>query len=87
MKWYWSHCYLFVLIENRLQEAAYFYAISQSSSLSVRYVQISDGQDAYDGTKAMSSITEQIKGIDPQVLLLYTNKDKMENTLQQVFKF
>ena len=35
----------------------------------------------------MSSITEQIKGIDPQVLLLYTNKDKMENTLQQVFKF
>lgn len=36
---------------------------------------------------AMSSITEQIKGIDPQVLLLYTNKDKMENTLQQVFKF
>ncbi|CAH3015261.1 unnamed protein product, partial [Porites evermanni] len=70
--------------ENRLQEAAYFYSISQSSSLSVRYVEISDGQDAYDGTKVISSITEQIKGIDPQVLLLYTNKDKMENTLQQI---
>ena len=60
-----------------MHEAGYFHAISQNSKLTVNFVQISE--------KALiSRAAEQISELEPDMILLYTNKENMELLMQQV---
>ena len=63
--------------ENRLHEAGYFYAISQSSKLTVGFVQI-------PGKGQISTATEQLGSFEPDMILLYADQEYTELFMQQV---
>ena len=64
----------FFLLVDLLQEAGYFYSISQGSELTVTFVQIAEKEESDDKTKAMSTAMEKIGMlIRPDVILLYAS--------------
>lgn len=63
----------FFLLVDLLQEAGYFYSISQGSELTVTFVQIAEKEESDDKTKAMSTAMEKIGMIIPDVVLLYAS--------------
>lgn len=65
------------LTENRLHEAGYLYAISQSSRLTVGFVQIS-------GKGQISTVIEQLGSFEPDMILLYADQEYTELLVQQV---
>ena len=77
-------CFLFVLVDL-LQEAGYFYSISQGSELTVTFVQIAGKEESDDKTKAMSTAMEKIGMLVPDVILLYTStREILELFLKKV---
>lgn len=65
------------LSENRLHEAGYFYAISQSSKFTVGFVQIPEKAQ-------ISTAIEQLGSFVPDMILLYANQEYTELLMQQV---
>ena len=65
------------LSENRLHEAGYFYAISQSSKLTVGFVQI-------PGKGQVSTAIEKLGSFEPDMILLYADQEYTELFMQQV---
>ena len=65
------------LSENRLHEAGYFYAISQSSKLKVGFVQI-------PGKGQVSTAIEKLGSFEPDMILLYADQEYTELLMQQV---
>ena len=63
----------FFLLVDLLQEAGYFYSISQGSELTVTFVQIAEKEESDDKTKAMSTAMEKIGMLIPDVILLYAS--------------
>ena len=63
----------FFLLVDHLQEAGYFYSISQGSELTVTFVQIAEKEESDDKTKAMSTAMEKIGMLIPDVILLYAS--------------
>ena len=60
-----------------MHEAGYFHTISQSSKVTVNFVQISE-------KAVMSSAMKQIADLEPEVIVMYTTKEKTELLLQKV---
>ena len=75
---------LFVCLESRLPEAGYFHAISESSKLAVNFLQLSEQEEGEDRTASILRQMEKINNVQPEVILLYTNKEDIELMLQQV---
>ena len=69
---------------NRFHEAWYFHTISQNSRHTVRFVQLSDQGKAESHMTPILRAVEQIRKLEPEVILLYSNKQNIELTLQQV---
>ena len=75
----------FFLLVDILQEAGYFYSISQGSELTVTFVQIGEKEESDDKTKAMSTAMEKIGMLIPDVILLYaSNREILELFLKKV---
>lgn len=74
----------YVSSERRLLEAGYFHAISRSSKLTMNLVQLSDQEIAEDRTGSLLRQMEEINNLQPEVILLYTNRENIELMLQQV---
>ena len=65
-----------------LQEAGYFYSISQGSELTVTFVQIAEKEDLDD---KMSTAMEKIGMLIPDVILLYAStREILELFLKKV---
>ena len=69
---------------NRFHEAWYFHTISQNSRHTVRFVQLSDQGKAESHMTPILRAVEQIRKLEPEVILLYSNKQNIELILQQV---
>ena len=67
-----------------LQEAGYFYLISQGSELTVTLVPIREKQKVEDKTKPIATAMNQIEKLELDVILLYTNNENLELFLIQV---
>ena len=67
-----------------LQEAGYFYFISQESKLTVTFVPIREKQNVEDKTKPIATAMNQIEELELDVILLYTKKENLELFLKQV---
>lgn len=67
-----------------MQGAGYFHIISQSSKLTVKFVEIPEKGEMKDRTDVISSTMEQIENLEPDVILLNTKKERTELLLQQV---
>ena len=75
----------FFLLVDLLQEAGYFYSISQGSELTVTFVQIAEKEESDDKTKAMSTAMEKIGMLIPDVILLYAStREILELFLKKV---
>lgn len=70
--------------EGRLHEAWYFSVISQSSKRTVNLVQLSPQGKTEDRTAPIKRAREHIRKLQPEIILLYTNKENIELILQQV---
>ena len=78
------YVFFFVLVDL-LQEAGYFYSISQGSELTVNFVQIAEKEESDDKTKAMSTAMEKIGMLIPDVILLYAStREILELFLKKV---
>lgn len=75
--------YVFVSGES-LHEAAYFRAISQKSKLDVDLVQLFKLNENEDPTAAVLRAMEDIRKLNAEAFLLYTDKESVELLLQQV---
>ena len=75
----------FFLLVDLLQEAGYFYSISQGYELTVTFVQIAEKEESDDKTKAMSTAMEKIGMLIPAVILLYAStREILELFLKKV---
>ena len=75
----------FLLLVDLLQEAVYFYSISQGSELTVTFVQIAEKEESDDKAKTMSTAMEKMGMLIPDVILLYTsNREILELFLKKV---
>ena len=74
------------ILETRLHEAGYFYAISQNSKLTVDFVQLADQEKTEDHAAPISRAMEQIANLDPEVILIYTDTKNIELMLGKVIK-
>ena len=72
------------LLENRSHEAVYFHAISRESDLTVNLVQLSEQGKTEDRTATNSKAMDEIKILQPDIILLYTCKENIKFMLQQV---
>jgi len=72
------------LVEIRLHEAGYFHAISKKSQLKVNLVQLSEQEEGEDRIGPISRAMDDIDKLEPDVVLLYSNKENIELMLQQV---
>ena len=73
-------------VEVRLHEAGYFYAISKKSQLKVNLVQLSEQKEDEDKIGPISRAMDDIDELEPDVVLLYSNKENIELMLQQVIR-
>ena len=72
------------LSEGRLYEAGYFHSISQSAKFTIHFVQLTEQKEASeDNTAAVWETVEKITHFGPDVILLYTSKEKTERLLKQ----
>ena len=81
------HLIIWIIIffpADRLQEAGYFYFISQGSELTVTFVPIPEKQKVEDKTKPITTAMNQIEKLELDVILLYTKKENLELFLKQV---
>ena len=77
--------FFFFLLVDLLQEAGYFYSISQGSELTVTFVQVAEKEESDDKTKAMSTAMEKIGMLIPDVILLYAStREILELFLKKV---
>ena len=77
--------FFFFLLADLLQEAVYFYSISQGSELTVTFVQIAKKEESDDKTKTMSTAMKKMGMLIPDVILLYTsNREILELFLKKV---
>ena len=67
-----------------LQEAGYFYSISQGSELTVTFVPIREKEEMEDKTKPIATAMNQIEKLELDVILLYTKRENLELFLKQV---
>lgn len=67
-----------------LHEAAYFRAISQKSKLDVDLVQLFKLNENEDPTAGVLRAMEEIRKLNAEAFLLYTDKESVELLLQQV---
>ena len=74
------------ILEIRVHEAGYFYAISQNSKLTVDFVQLADQEKTEDHAAPISRVMEQIANLDPDVILIYTDTKNVELMLEKVIK-
>ena len=74
------------LVEIFLHEAGYFYAISKTSQLTVNLVQLSEQKENEDRIGPISRAMDDIDEIEPDVVLLYRDKENIELMLQQVIR-
>jgi len=87
VKYICSYLYSFpFILETRLHEAGYFYAISQNSKLTVDFVQLADQEKTEDHAAPISRAMEQIGNLDPEVILIYTDTKNIELMLGKVIK-
>ena len=73
MELHFLSLYVLLLLVDLLEEAGYFYSISQGSELTVTFVQIAEKEELDDKTKAMSTAMEKIGMLIPDVILLYAS--------------
>ena len=67
-----------------LQEAGYFYSISQGSELTVTFVPIPKQNELEDKAQTISTAMKLIEKLELDVILLYTQKENLELFLKQV---
>ena len=67
-----------------LQEAGYFYSISQGSELTVTFVPIPKQNELEDKAQTTSTAMKLIEKLELDVILLYTQKENLELFLKQV---
>ena len=72
------------LSEGRLYEAEYFYTISQSAKFTIIFVKLTEKEQANeDQAASVREAVEKITNLGPNVILLYTSKEKMDRLLNQ----
>ena len=72
------------LSEGRLYEAEYFYTKSQSAKFTINFVKLTEKEQANeDQAASVREAVEKITNLGPDVILLYTSKEKMERLLNQ----
>ena len=76
--------FIILFLADRLQEAGYFYFISQGSELTVTFVPIREKQKVEDKTKLIATAMNQIEKLELDVILLYTKNENLELFLNQV---
>ena len=74
----------FAFSESRWHEAGNFFTISQSSKMTVNFVQLSEQDGDEDSSVPILRAMEQIKNFEVDIILLYIEKQKIEMMLQQV---
>lgn len=73
-----------VFDEGRLRDVGYFYTISLSSKFTLNFIQLANKREANELHKAsVLSAVEKIANLGPEVILLYTTKEKTELLLTQ----
>ena len=72
------------LLENRFQEASYFYVMSGKSALSVNLIQLARGEIPEDRNASILAAMEEVRRLEPEVILLFTTRENTEIMLQQV---
>lgn len=73
-----------IVLEESLQEAAYFRAISQKSKLAVDLVQLTKPNENEDTTAPALRAMEEIKKFEAEAILLFIDKENVKLMLQQV---
>ena len=87
VKYICSYLYLFpFILETRVHEAGYFYAISQNSKLTVDFVQLTEQDKTEDPAAPILRAMEVIANLGPEVILVYTGTKNMELMLGKVIK-
>ena len=85
---FYSICLFFVFLEGRLPEAAYFYGISQYSKFTLRLLQLTDKEvinaTNENGKASIQRLAENIANLDPEVILLYINDEKIQLLMTQM---
>lgn len=71
-------------LESRLHEAGYFHAASQKLQLKVNFFHLQTKGIDVDRIARILDVMEEIKGIEPDIILLYTNNQNIDFMLQQV---
>lgn len=73
-----------VLTESHLIEAGHFYVTYKKFQLTMKLFQLSKHNKNEEMKKTISRSLQQIQTFQPEVILLYTNKENTELILQQV---
>lgn len=82
-----KHLFFVFDLEGSLHEAGYFQAISRRLKLTVDLVQLSK-RDENEGPMApVLRAMQQIRNLETEVILLYTNTEYIELMLQQVIMY
>ena len=76
--------YHFIFSADLLHEAGYFYSISQGSELAVNFVPIPKQDELEDKAHTIYTAMKLIEKLEPDVILLYTQKENLELFLKQV---
>ena len=67
-----------------MHEAGYFHAASQKLQLKVNFFHLQTKGLDVDRIARILDVMEEVKGIEPDIILLYTNNENIDFMLQQV---
>lgn len=67
-----------------MHEAGYFHVASQKLQLKVNFFHLQTKGIDVDRIARILDVMEEIKGIEPDIILLYTNNENIDFMLQQV---
>ncbi|XP_015751794.1 PREDICTED: uncharacterized protein LOC107331697 [Acropora digitifera] len=80
---------IFVLVQGRFTEAAYFYGIAQYSKFTLSLLQLTEKEVTNatneNGKASIQRLAENIANLDPEVILLYTTEEKIQLLMTQTF--